>query len=218
MGFDLEFALSLVPSILKASLTTVWITLASSALAMVLGFALEIVRSLTTTTRRVMTLVIDFLRVTPILALMYFMYFVLPYYGVELPAALVGILTLALHYAGYLAEVFKAAIKAIPPGQTEAAQALGLRRAHTMLLVLLPQVLRNAAPAASNYVLSILKSTPYLAVLAVPEMLSTALDQAAQSFRYVEPMAVVGLLFLMFCFATGRAIDYFHRRLRSRDA
>lgn len=218
MGFDLEFALSLVPSILKGSITTIWITLASSALAIVLGFLLEMLRSLNTAIRRAMTLAIDFLRVTPILALMYFMYFVLPYYGVELPAALVGILTLALHYAGYLAEVFKAAIKAIPPGQAEAAQALGMPRLHTLLLVMLPQVLRNAAPAASNYVLSILKSTPYLAVLAVPEMLSTALDHAAQSFRYVEPMAVVGLLFLVYCFVTGRAIDYFHRRLRSRDA
>jgi len=218
MGFDLEFALSLVPSILKASITTIWITLASSALAIVLGFLLEMLRSINTATRHVMTLVIDFLRVTPILALMYFMFFVLPYYGVELPAAVVGILTLSLHYAGYLAEVFKAAIKEIPPGQSEAAQALGLPRVHTAVLVLLPQVMRNAAPAASNYVLSILKSTPYLAVLAVPEMLSTALDHAAQSFRYVEPMAVVGLLFLLFCFVTGRGIDYFHRRLRSRDA
>jgi polar amino acid transport system permease protein len=82
----------------------------------------------------------------------------------------------------------------------------------------MPQVLRNAAPPASNYVLSILKSTPYLAVIAVPEMLGTALDAAADSFRYVEPMAVVGLMFLGFCFITARGIDRFHQFLRSRDA
>jgi polar amino acid transport system permease protein len=218
MTFDLAFALSLVPSIGKAALTTVWITLASSALAVVLGMLLELLRRAHPVAGRIVTPVVDFLRITPILALMYFLYFVLPFYGMRLPALFIGIATLALHYAGYLAEVFKGAINAIPAGQFEAAAALGLRRWHTSLLVVLPQVMRNAAPPASNYVLSILKSTPYLAVIAVPEMLGTALDHAADSFRYVEPMTVVGLMFLLFCFVTARGIDRFHRVLRSRDA
>jgi polar amino acid transport system permease protein len=218
MGFDFAFALSILPAIAKSAVTTVWITVASSVLAVVFGFLLELLRRAHPGADRLLTPVIDFLRITPILALMYFLYFVLPFHGVRLPALVIGIATLSLHYAGYLAEVFKGAIGAIPAGQFEAAAALGLRRWHTSLLVVLPQVVRNAAPAASNYVLSILKSTPYLAVIAVPEMLGTALDAAADSFRYVEPMTVVGLLFLLFCFATARGIDLFHRYLRRRDA
>jgi polar amino acid transport system permease protein len=218
MGFDLAFALKLVPAIGKSAITTIWITLASAALAVVAGFLLELLRRLHPAADRVATFFIDFLRITPILALMYFLYFVLPFYGLRIPALVIGIMTLSLHYAGYLAEVFKGAINAIPHGQFEAAAALGLRRWHTSLLVVMPQVLRNAAPPASNYVLSILKSTPYLAVIAVPEMLGTALDAAADSFRYVEPMAVVGLMFLLFCFITARGIDRFHQFLRRRDA
>lgn len=218
MGFDLDFALKLIPAIGKSAITTVWITIASSLLAVVLGFALELLRRVHPMADRIVTPFVDFLRITPILALLYFLYFVLPFHGMRLPALLIGIMTLALHYAGYLAEVFKGAINAIPRGQFEAAAALGLRPWHTSLLVVMPQVLRNAAPPASNYVLSVLKSTPYLAVIAVPEMLGTALDAAADSFRYVEPMAVVGLMFLAFCFVTARGIDRFHRFLRSRDA
>jgi polar amino acid transport system permease protein len=214
MGFDLSFALSLVPKIAQSAVTTMWITLASSVFAVVGGLVLELLRRVHEVADRVITPLVDFLRITPILALMYFLYFVLPFHGVRLPALLIGIATLSLHYAGYLAEVFKGAINSIPAGQFEAAAALGLRRWHTSLL----QVLRNAAPAASNYVLSILKSTPYLAVIAVPEMLGTALDAAADSFRYVEPMTVVGLLFLTFCFITARGIDRFHQYLLSRDA
>jgi polar amino acid transport system permease protein len=218
MGFDFAFALSLMPGIARSAVTTVWITLASSVVAVFVGFGLELLRRLHPVADRVLTPFVDFLRITPILALMYFLYFVLPFHGIRLPALLIGIATLSLHYAGYLAEVFKGAINAIPSGQFEAAAALGLRRWHTSLLVVLPQVLRNAAPAASNYVLSILKSTPYLAVIAVPEMLGTALDAAADSFRYVEPMTVVGLMFLLFCFVTARGIDRFHQYLRARDA
>ncbi|MGE0717714.1 MAG: hypothetical protein AB7P02_19860, partial [Alphaproteobacteria bacterium] len=63
----------------------------------------------------------------------------------------------------------------------------------------------------ANYVLAILKSTPYLAVLAVPEMLGVALDHASDSFRYVEPMAVVGILFFLFCLAAARLVHLLHR-------
>ena len=217
MKFDVQFALSITPLILEAAITTIWVTIVSSLLATVLGFALELMRRVNRPIALVMTVVIDFFRITPILALLYFLYFVLPFYNIHLSAITVGIMTLSLHYAGYLAEVFKAAITSIPHGQTEGAQALGLRRPHIVFMILLPQILRNAIPAIANYVLSILKSTPYLAVVAVPEMLGVAMDKAAESFTYVEPMAVVGLLFCLFCYAAARSLDMVHTHLRRHD-
>lgn len=217
MRFDFNFAFSITPYILEAAITTIWVTVVSSLLAAVLGFALELMRRINRPVSLAMTVIIDFLRITPILALLYFLYFVLPFYGIRLPAVMVGIMTLSLHYAGYLAEVFKAAISSIPKGQTEGGEALGLRRPHIVFMILLPQILRNATPAIANYVLSILKSTPYLAVVAVPEMLGIAMDKAAESFTYVEPMMVVGALFFLFCYAAGRSLDVLHRHLRRHD-
>jgi len=213
MTFDLAFALSLVPSIARGAVTTVWIALASAALAVVVGFALELARRSGRAGRWTMPIVVDFLRITPILAQLYFLYFVLPYYGVFLPAVAVGILGLGAHYGGYLAEVFKAGIDQIPRGQIEGGQALGLKRWQLIAFILAPQVVRNIAPPAANQFLAILKSTPYLAVLAVPEMLGVALDHASDSFRYVEPMLVVGLLFFLFCLLVGQAVHAAQRRL-----
>lgn len=211
MSFDLAFAIAIAPDILKAAITTVWITIASSALAIAAGFLLALLLRPGRLVGGATTVAVDFLRITPILAQLYFLYFVLPFWSIRLPAVAVGILGLGLHYAGYLAEVFRAGIGAIPPGQREGGAALGMRRWQVVLLIVAPQVARAVAPPVANYVLAILKSTPYLAVLAVPEMLGVALDHASDSFRYVEPMAVVGILFFLFCLAAARLVHLLHR-------
>jgi polar amino acid transport system permease protein len=215
--FDVSFAISLVPDILSAAVTTLWIAVVSSVLAVIIGFAFELTRRSGRPARLILTPIIDFLRVTPILAQLYFLYFVLPYYGIILPAIVVGILGLVVHYAGYLAEVFKAGIDAIPAGQREAGLSLGLHRWKVMLLIVAPQVARFVTPAVGNYFLSILKSTPYLAVLAIPEMLGIALDEASNSFRYVEPMTVVGVLFLLFCLTISRGVRWVESKVALRQ-
>jgi hypothetical protein len=115
-----------------------------------------------------------------LLAWLYFLYFVLPFYGIRLGSMTVGVLGLSLYYSGYLAEVFKAGIDAIPKGQSEAARALSLSRRDALIYVIAPQMLRNIAAPLGNYFVSILKATPYLAVLAVPEMLGRAFDIASK--------------------------------------
>ena len=169
MTFDPAFALSIVPPIARALTTTLAVTLLSCVFAALLGFGLEITRRSSKPMRYAMRLVIDFIRSTPVLVQLYFLYYVLPVYGIKLPALVVGVAALSLYYCGYLAEVFKAGIDGIPKGQFEAAKALGLNRTKTVLLVIAPQMLRNIAAPMGNYFISIFKSTPYLAVIAVPE-------------------------------------------------
>ncbi|MDQ0333065.1 polar amino acid transport system permease protein [Mesorhizobium sp. YL-MeA3-2017] len=160
-----------------------------------------------------MRFTIDFIRSTPVLAWLYFLYFVLPYCGVTLPALVVGIAGLSIYFSGYLAEVFKAGIDAIPKGQGEAAQALGLRRRDVHIFVLAPQMLRNVAAPIGNYFVSILKATPYLAVIAVPEMLGKAFDIASDTYRYAEPLTVVGIAFLVLALAVAQMVKLLERKL-----
>lgn len=197
MSFDLAFAISSVPLILGSIGMTLLVAVASCIGASLIGFSLEIGRRSVGAVRPVIGFVIDFVRSTPILVWLYCLYYVLPSYGLRLDALTVGILGLSIYFAGYLAEVFKAGIDAIPEGQSEAARAVGLGTRDTVVYVIAPQMLRNIAAPMGNYFVSILKATPYLAVLAVPEMLGEAFEIASVSYRYAEPLTVAGLIFLL---------------------
>ncbi|POR56577.1 ectoine/hydroxyectoine ABC transporter permease subunit EhuD [Bosea psychrotolerans] len=213
MMFDFGFALSIIPVIGKALTTTLAVTLLSCIFAALLGFSLEIARRSSKLMRYAMRFVIDFIRSTPVLVQLYFLYYVLPVYGIKLPALVVGVAALSIYYCGYLAEVFKAGIDGIARGQFEAAKSLGLGRFQTVILVIAPQMLRNIAAPMGSYFISIFKSTPYLAVIAVPESFGSALDIASDTFRYGEPLAVVGAIFLAIAVSFSWLIHRFEARL-----
>ena len=196
MTFDVAFTLSIVPKIAGALGTTIAVALLSCVFSALLGFALEVVRRTGTAMSYLMRFAIDFIRSTPLLVQLYFFYFVLPVYGIKLPALAIGVIAISIYYSGYLAEVFKAGIDGVAPGQFEAAEALGMSRLQSVLLVVAPQMLRNIAAPMGNYFIGIFKSTPYLAVIAVHESFGAALDIASDTFRYTEPMLVVGAIFL----------------------
>jgi polar amino acid transport system permease protein len=213
MGFSFAFALEIAPKILKALWLTLLVAVASSLGATLLGFLWEILRRSHRHLRAPMRFLIDLIRSTPILVQLYFLYFVLPIYGVTLQPLVIGVGGLSLYYSGYLAEVFKAGIDATPSGQFEAARALGLSRLKTILLVIAPQMLRQIAAPMGNYFVSVLKATPYLAVIAVPDMLGAAFDIASDTFRYAEPMMVAGVLFLALALVVAQLFAGLERRL-----
>lgn len=213
MGFDFGFALSTVPPILGAIGMTLLVAVASCFGAAALGFSLEIVRRMGGIAGILVRFLIDFIRATPVLVWLYCLYFILPFYGVRLSALTVGVVGLSLYYSGYLAEVFKAGIDAIAKGQQEAARALGIGRIDTIIFVIAPQMLRNIAAPMGNYFVSILKATPYLAVLAVPEMLGAAFDIASDTYRYAEPLTVAGIIFLALALAISQGVKWLEKRL-----
>jgi polar amino acid transport system permease protein len=213
MSFDFSFAASTAPTILSVVGTTVYAAILSCAGAATLGFSFEMLRRVGPMSRHVMRFVIDFIRSTPVLAWLYFIYFVLPHYGIKLSALAVGVLGLSIYFSGYLAEVFKAGIDAVPRGQSDAAKALGLGRLGIVFLILAPQMLRNIAAPMGNYFVSILKATPYLAVIAVPEMLGRAFDIASDTYRYAEPLTVVAILFLLLALGVAQAIRFLEQKL-----
>lgn len=213
MGFDVGFALSTAPVILGAIGMTLLVATASCLGAATIGFCLEITRRTGGIPGLIVRFLIDFIRATPVLVWLYCLYFILPFYGLRLSALTVGIAGLSIYFSGYLAEVFKAGIDAIPKGQQEAAKALGLGSIDAIIFVIAPQMLRNIAAPMGNYFVSILKATPYLAVLAVPEMLGNAFDIASETYRYAEPLTIAGIIFLALALAISQAVKWLERRL-----
>ncbi len=141
--------------------------------------------------------VVEFLRNTPLLMQLFFLYFVLPEYGLVLPAFWTGTIALGLQYAAYTSEVYRAGLDAIPKGQWEAATALNLTKARTYAVVVVPQMIPRIIPALGNYLVSMMKDTPILSTITVVEMLNLANRIGDRTFEYLVPLSMVGAIFFV---------------------
>lgn len=211
--FDWEFAREILPRLLDASLTTIGIALAGFAIAVVLGLFLAIGRrSRHRWLSWPVTGLIEFIRSTPLLIQVYFLFYVFPNYGLNLSAMQAGIIGIALHYACYTAEVYRAGLDAVPLSQWEAVTALNMKPWTAYRDVILPQALRPVLPALGNYLISILKDTPVLSAITVVEIMQRAKNIDSESFRYLEPITMVGVFFLILSLGLAWCV----RRLENR--
>lgn len=211
--FDWQFAREILPRLLDASLTTIGIALAGFAIAVVLGLFLAIGRrSRHRWLSWPVTGLIEFIRSTPLLIQGYFLFYVFPNYGLNLSAMQAGIIGIALHYACYSAEVYRAGLDAVPRSQWEAVTALNMKPWTAYRDVILPQALRPVLPALGNYLISILKDTPVLSAITVVEIMQRAKNIGSESFRYLEPITMVGVFFLILSLGLAWCV----RRLENR--
>jgi len=211
--FDWQFAREILPRLLDASLTTIGIALAGFAIAVVLGLFLAIGRrSRLRWLSWPITGLIEFIRSTPLLIQVYFLFYVFPNYGLNFSAMQAGIIGIALHYACYTAEVYRAGLDAVPRSQWEAVTALNMKPWTAYRDVILPQALRPVLPALGNYLISILKDTPVLSAITVVEIMQRAKNIGSESFRYLEPITMVGVFFLILSLGLAWCV----RRLENR--
>jgi polar amino acid transport system permease protein len=193
-------------------------TLQVLALGSLISFSLGLVwalafRAPTRFVRWPVSLITEFIRTTPLLVQLFFLFFVLPEWGVKFSALTTGVLAIGLHYSTYTAQVYRAGIDAVPKGQWEAATALSLPAHRTWLAVILPQAVRRIAPALGNYVISMLKDTPLLAGISVLEMLQESRLAGAATFQYTEPLTVVGVAFILIAYPASLFVRALERRL-----
>ena len=214
MIWDWSFAWEILPEILDAFVVTVEATLVGSAIAIVLGAVLALLRrSPLAPIRWVTASFVEFVRSTPLLVQLYFLFFVLPGAGIRLSAFLTGVLGLGIHYATYTSEVYRAGIDAVPRQQWEAARALNFSRRDTWGRIIFPQALVPILPALGNYVILMFKDTPLLSAITVVEALGQARIIGAEDFRYTEGFTIVGILFLVVSYLTALLFRWTERRV-----
>ncbi|CUI56799.1 ectoine/hydroxyectoine ABC transporter permease subunit EhuD [Achromobacter xylosoxidans] len=195
--FDWSFALEILPTLGSALLITIQATVLGMLVAVTLGLALALLRRSRLALLSLPTaFVIEFVRSTPLLVQMYFLFYVLPLTGVQMSPLATGIVALGLHYATYCAEVYRAGIEAVPRGQLEAARALNMSPWRTAVGVVLPQAIPPVVPALGNYLVAMFKDTPLLSAITVVELLQQSKMIGSTTFRYTEPLTLVGVLFL----------------------
>jgi polar amino acid transport system permease protein len=159
--------------------------------------------------------VVEFIRSTPLLIQIFFLYYVMPEFGLTMSAMLTGVVALGLHYGTYCSEVYRAGLANVPKGQWEASIALNLSTWTTFKNVILPQAIPPVVPALGNYLVALFKETPLLSVIAVMELMQTAKILGSESFRYVEPITLVGAFFLVFSLISSALIRRLERHLNA---
>jgi len=198
MTWDWAYAVSIMPELLLGVVVTVLATIACSAIALLGGLLIAIAQMNSGRVgQHVMRAVMETFRGVPILVLLYFGYYALPEIGILLPGFVVGVLVLGTVYAAYCSEVYRGALMTIPAGTRDAAAALGLSKFATWYLVLVPIAVRNSLPALVNYVLVLFKQSSFLFAIGVPVLLAQAQLAGYQSFRYLEPYTIAGVLYVL---------------------
>jgi polar amino acid transport system permease protein len=162
----------------------------------------------------VASLYVSLVRGTPLLVQIFFVYFALPQLGVVLDAVPAGVIALSFNYGAYMTEIFRAGIQAVPGGQREAAQALGMPERLVMRRVVLPQAVRIVIPAIGNEFIAMIKDSALVSIIAVRELLWRARRVGTQNFRTLEAFLMAALVywFLTIIFS------YFQERLERRMA
>lgn len=218
MEWDWAFVWQIMPTLLKGLKITILATVLGAIVAAVVGLVLAIARrSPNPLVSRPVGFLADFIRGTPLLVQLYFIFYVLPDIGIRLSPLVAGVIGLGIHYGTYTAEVYRAGIDNVPRGQWEAARAANLSVRQAWIHVVLPQAIPPMIPALANYFIAMFKETPLLSAITVLELMNQAKSVANSSYRYIEPITMVGVFFLVISLISVVALRLLEERYARVD-
>src|ERR1700747_562140 len=197
MEFDLSPLLDSWQYLVEGLGVTLLLSLLTVACSMMLGFAVGLARCYGPAWLRwPLMFYIDSMRAIPVLVVLVWTYFAFPILtGVTLPPFWAALVALTAHIAAYVAEIVRAGITSVRPGQTRAALALGLSRAQTVREIVLPQAVVRMLPAFGSIISITIKDTAIAAVIAVPEYMKQSETVAGQSFHPFEVFTVAAVVY-----------------------
>ena len=193
---DTTFLQKSVPYILAGVTTTLFVSFASIVLAIALAMLGALGRlSRNPVFNAIASFYVSFFRGTPLLLQILFLYLGLPQAGIVLPALPTGIIALGFNYGAYMTEIFRAGIQAVPHGQTEAAQSLGMTGRTTFRRIVIPQAFRIVTPAIGNDFIAMLKDSSLVSVIGVQEILWRAQTIGRPSFQSMQTILVAAMVY-----------------------
>ncbi|QWA12086.1 amino acid ABC transporter permease [Sodalis ligni] len=220
MSIDLVWQYLCSPAFFQGAVMTLLLTLCSLFFGVVMGLILALLQESRFRAGPALAFVYLWLfRGTPVLFQIIFVYNVLPTFGLRFSAFTCAVLALSLNEGAYMAEILRSGLQAVRSGQRTAGMALGMTGGQIMRKVVLPQAARIVLPPMGNQMISMLKSSALVSVIAVQELLLVANQTASASFRYFEALCAAGIyylvltsLFMVFQAWLERALDPKKRR------
>lgn len=218
MHAQLSDFLLYLPTLLAGARLTILLSLATFCLAVVIALLVALGRlSRFRLLRAVLTAYVEFIRGTPGLVQIYYIFYVLPVWGVTLDAAMAGIIGLGLNYGAYLSEVFRSGIRSVPATQREAATTIGLSYFQTLRFVILPQAFRNVLPPTVNYFLSLFKDTSLLSVITLQELTFSGMLLISTTFNSFVILTEIAVIYFVMCYPIALLSTYLEYRLHRRS-
>ncbi len=212
-----DFAWEILPRLVHATGNTLIAAGVGYAIALVFGLVLALAQR---TPSRVLAFVVrelvEFIRSTPLLLQVFFVFYVGPQIGIKMSPWMSGMLAIGLHYSCYLSEVYRGGIESVPRGQWEAATALNMTPLQTYKRVIIPQAIPLALPGMGNYLVGIFKDTPLLSVIGVAELIHTANAIGSENYRFLEAYTMVGIIFLAISLPSAGLIRAFESYVRRK--
>jgi His/Glu/Gln/Arg/opine family amino acid ABC transporter permease subunit len=196
MSIDLSIFTNYGPQLFLGFWMTIKIVIGAIILGMPFGLVLALCRRSRLKLVRVLaTSFIEIFRNTPFIIQVFMFFYVLPFYGLHLPAAYVGTVALAAFGSAYFAEVIRGGINAVAKGQLESARATGMSDWEAMRYVVLPQTLPIILPAMTNQTLSLVKESAILSTITVGELTMAAITVQGETFRPFEAFIMIALMY-----------------------
>jgi polar amino acid transport system permease protein len=203
-----------LPFLLRGMEVTILVSLLSMGVGAIIGLAVALARlSPFAPLRWLAVFYVDFLRSTPLLIQLVWVFFALPILlGYSLPPIVAGVATLGAYSGAYLAELFRAGILSIAAGQRHAALALGMTRTQVLRRIVLPQALTRMLPPIASTLITLVKDSSLVSVISVAELMWAAQSLAAISLRPVEVLTGTGLLYVALTYPLSLVAELTRRR------
>ncbi|AHC48324.1 ectoine/hydroxyectoine ABC transporter permease subunit EhuC [Achromobacter xylosoxidans] len=212
-----EHIAELVPPLLEGLAVTLEVMAGAVVLAVPLALVAGVGRlSTVRPVRWLASIYVEVFRGTSALVQLFWFYFVLPLFGVQLPAMLVGIVVLALNAGAYGAEVVRGAIRAVPPGQREAGVALNLTRGQIMRRIVVPQAIPAMLPPAGNLLIELLKNTALVSLITITDLTFRGQLLRSETLRTTEIFTLMLLLYFAVALLITAGVRLLERRVRVR--
>lgn len=210
--FNFKLAIEFLPHLLSAAKWAIIYTLIGESIGIIIGLTVALARiSSFKPVSYLASIYVNLFRGTPLLVQLMFIYYALPYVGINLPPYLAGIIGLSLNSGAYVAEIFRAGILSIPKGQMEAARSLGMSYGQAMLYVIIPQAMRVVIPPLTNEFVALLKDSSLLYVIQVPEIAYRMRSLASASFNATS-YTLAALIYLSLTIPLTYFASYMEKR------
>ncbi|MHC1721549.1 MAG: amino acid ABC transporter permease [Clostridiaceae bacterium] len=195
---DTGIIIKTLPILLKGCVMTVELTVITLIIGTVLGILFALMKlSNNIVLRLISSFYTWIIRGTPMLLQLFFFYYGLPFIGIRLSPMQAAIVGLGLNSGAYMAEIIRGGILSIDKGQFEAAKALGFNYSETMQKIILPQTFKVIIPPVGNEFITILKDTSLVSTIAMVELMRTAQQMYASTFRPIEIFLTAAVLYLI---------------------
>ncbi|AWB89045.1 amino acid ABC transporter permease [Homoserinimonas hongtaonis] len=202
------------PRLLSGLWVSVQVTALSLLVGIPLGLGLALLSSVKSRVVRILTMIfIEVGRGMPAIVMLQMVYFGLPEFNIVLDSFTATVVALSLTTSAYTSEIIRAGLRAVPDGEIEAADALGIKRLDVMRFIVVPQGFRIALPTLMGFAILILQVSSLAFTLGLPELLSQAYSVGASTFHYLEVLTLAGLMYLVITVPGGWLVENFEKRL-----